>query len=354
MANSPGHIELERSLDSITVGRRHRTDLGDLDAMIESIRREGLLQPITITPEGALVCGARRLSALQALGIKTVNVWVRSGITDRLGQLLAEQDDNALHKPLTPTEQATLYRELKTVMAEDAARRQVDSRFVAGGHNPRVDGGAKLAPPSESAGKARAQAALMVTGRNAYTTLERVGRLQDLAGDASQPEHVRAAASAELERIDAGAGVYSAFQRVNAEATLTELEQLAVNPDASPAEQAHARAEAARVRAEEPTVRAADLERLAADALARVRASGKKPRGKTPLVLPGGWERRTLRAFVLTWTDLIEWWEHFDVEEIAAGLTDEQWEQFTATVAGTVAFAEAIEVARQDSSRRTA
>ena len=41
-ASSPGHIELERSLDSIVVGTRHRTDLGDIDALMESISRVGL------------------------------------------------------------------------------------------------------------------------------------------------------------------------------------------------------------------------------------------------------------------------------------------------------------------------
>ena len=108
MSERNGFIELERTVDSITIGTRHRTDYGDLAQLIASIKRDGLLQPVTITPDGVLVCGARRLSAIKQLGWRTVNVWVRSGITDRLGALLAEQDDNLLHKPLTPTEQATL------------------------------------------------------------------------------------------------------------------------------------------------------------------------------------------------------------------------------------------------------
>ena len=107
-----GHIELERAVDSIWAGRRHREDYGDLDSLVESIARDGLLQPITVTPDGMLICGARRLAAIRRLGWKTVNVWVRSGISTTLGQLLAEQDDNLLHKPLTRTEEATLYAEL--------------------------------------------------------------------------------------------------------------------------------------------------------------------------------------------------------------------------------------------------
>jgi hypothetical protein len=51
-------------------------------------------------------------------------VWVRSDVSDRLGHLLAEQDDNAEHKPLTQVEAAGLYRELTQLMREDAERRQ--------------------------------------------------------------------------------------------------------------------------------------------------------------------------------------------------------------------------------------
>ena len=129
MSFDPGHIELEWTVESIRVGRRHRTELGDIDELAASIERDGLLQPITVTPDGVLVCGARRLAAIKRLGEKKVNVWVRSGLSDRLGQLLAEQDDNMLHKPLTQREAAALYRELKQVMAEDAARRKVSTQF---------------------------------------------------------------------------------------------------------------------------------------------------------------------------------------------------------------------------------
>src|SRR5690625_1566525 len=124
MSAPAGFIELERTAASSQVGRRRRTELGDIDDLAASIDRDGLLQPITITPAGVLVCGARRLTAIRQLGWKTVNVWVRSGISDRLGHLLAEQDDNVLHTPLPQTEAAALCRELKVLMADDATHRQ--------------------------------------------------------------------------------------------------------------------------------------------------------------------------------------------------------------------------------------
>ena len=73
-----GHIELERQIDSITVGVRHRRDLGDMSALMRSIEEVGLLQPITVTPDGVLVCGLRRLEAMRRLGKRTLSVWVRS------------------------------------------------------------------------------------------------------------------------------------------------------------------------------------------------------------------------------------------------------------------------------------
>src|SRR6478609_9222110 len=214
---SRGHIELERSIDSITVGSRHRVDLGDVDTLAASIQRQGLLQPITVTPEGVLICGARRLAALRWLGVRKINVWVRAGVTDRLAQVLAEQDDDMLHKALTPTEAASLYQELKTLLAEDAARRQELSRFARTQENPRSDGAATVAAPSTVKGDARAQAAQLVTGRSSYTTLERIGDLQTLASDPTIDAAIRKRAQEELAQIDDGASVASAHHRLNAE-----------------------------------------------------------------------------------------------------------------------------------------
>lgn len=374
MSSGPGHIELERALDSIRVGRRHRTELGDIDGLAESIQREGVLQPVTITPDGVLVCGLRRLSAMRLLGWKRANVWVRAGITDRLGELLAEQDDNAQHKPLTLTEQATLYRELKSLMAEDAARRQQASRFQAGAANPRSDGAATVAAPSTDpvlagraltgsaltgSGDSRAQAALMITGRNSYTSLERIGELQRLAADTTQPALVRERATAELDRIDAGGSITAAHQRTRTELSLTELDQLAADTTAPEAIRVRATQDAAELRAVEAQTRAAELERLAADALARVRADknggtkrGERTRPATAPAVPAG--VMTVRAFVLTWDELSLWWERADPTVVGPALTEEQWHRFEQTVAGTVAFADAAGHARHDTELRTA
>lgn len=317
MSAREGSIELERSVDSIRVGRRHRTDLGDIDALATSIARDGLLQPITITLDNVLVCGARRLAAIKQLGWRTVNVWVRSGISDRLGHLLAEQDDNVLHKPLTQLEAAALYRELKQVMAEDAARRQAATRFSAQ-QQPGDDGSGNFPAPSDQ-GRASEQAARMIPGAASYKTLDKISYLQHIAEDPAQPDDLRQQAASALERIDDGNSVDPLYRDIREQA------------------------EAAR------GDRDADLHQLAADALARIKAT--TPKKRTPRSTPAGQGdgepvRYPVRAFVLTWRELAEWWTHYDLDQLAAELTDEQIDSFLATAEGTGRFGMQLRAAR--------
>lgn len=320
MTAATGHIELDRTVESIQVGRRHRRDLGDLDALAASIERDGLLQPITITPDGLLVCGVRRLAAIRQLGWRTVNVWVRSSISDRLGHLLAEQDDNQLHKTLSPLEAAGLYREIKELMAEDAARRDAATQFSTE-NQPRWNGGGNFPPPLTPPGKVREQAAAMIPGAPSYTTMDKIGYLQHLATNPDAPEPLRAEAQAGLVQIEAGGPVDPVYQRIR------DIHQAA--------DDAH-------------------LHDLAEQALARVDAQtkeqkGKKKRAKKPTpaapVVPDA--RYAVRAFVLTWTELDSWWLHYDLDELAAQLTDGQAEAFYATAEGTRQFATDLQAARQ-------
>ena len=131
MPEQNGHIDLERKIDSITIGVRHRQDLGDLAALAASMDTLGMLQPITITPDGLLVCGRRRLEAARQLGWPTIKVWVRSGISGELTYLLAQQHENSMRKPLSPLEAESLFREIQNLQREEARLRQEATRFGA-------------------------------------------------------------------------------------------------------------------------------------------------------------------------------------------------------------------------------
>ncbi|WP_341998872.1 ParB N-terminal domain-containing protein [Microbacterium sp. LWH7-1.2] len=329
-----GHIELERSITSIVVGNRHRHEYGDIDELAASITRDGLLQPVTVTPEGVLVCGARRLEALKRLGEKTIKVWVRSGISDRLAELLAEQAENVLHKPLTPTEAATLYTELKSYIAEDALRRQTATQFSRGDDFAGNYGGATVAPPQFKPGKSRTQAAKMVTGKASYTTLERIAELQRLVNSPTTDPELRERAHDELQLIDQGGSVTASHARIREfldPEPPRAFEDFEAPEDFEPPD---------------------ELEQLANAALARVKEAKRK--GRRPKARSASVHVFPVRAFVRVWEDLDLWWTHFDVTAVATELSDEQLIQFEETLASTVAFFAALREARAQARREIA
>jgi ParB family chromosome partitioning protein len=315
-----GHVELDWAVDGIRTGPRVRQELGDLATLVESIATYGLLQPITISPDGLLLCGARRLAAVRQLGLRTVNVWIRNGISSRLHRLIAEQVENTLRQPLLPTEAAALYREMKQVLAEDAARRQEATRFGApasddpsSADSGAVSGAAKLAAPRGS-GDTRRQAARQVTGGNSYSTLERVGEVQRAADDQTLPDEVRALAKEALTGMDRDGKVNGYYQQV----------RNAV---------AHARQQ--------------QLEALADEAIARATSANPAPaQPASPGTTPRGPRRLRVRAFLLTWNELDGWTDQYDPAEIGPALTTSQWETFTRTVDATLAFLDQARTAR--------
>lgn len=318
MNTATGFIELERAVSSIRVGQRHRKELGDLDALAASIGRDGLLQPITITPDGLLVCGARRLAAVRRLGWQTVNVWVRSAISSRLAHLLAEQDDNVLHKPLTALEAEALYREIKQPLAEDASRRQSASRFSAG-HQPGPDGAPKFGAPSQSMGRVSKQAAGMIPGAPSDTTLEKISYLRDAADNPQLPEDLRQQARDGLTEIEADAPIHPIYQSVR-----SAVDAATVDRDAQ-------------------------LHLLADQALARVKDAPKKPKPsarRSPAPA-----RYAVRAFILTWGELDHWWDRYDLDALARELSQEQVEAFYATAEGTALAARKLRTLRDRQPR---
>jgi ParB family transcriptional regulator, chromosome partitioning protein len=325
MSESTARIDLERNVDSITIGVRHRRDLGDLVGLMESIKRVGLLQPITVSPDGVLICGRRRLEAVKQLGMRTVRVWVRTGLSDTLTSLLAERDENTLRLPLSPIEAASMYRELKQLMAEDAARRQEASRFGAADRGG-ADGAADSPEPFRNRGNTRHQAAELVTQQASYSRLEHVSWIEEVAVDETQPERIRELAARELATIRETGKVDASYQRVKAAIELLKL--VPTSPEAD-----RARNEEMETLANEALVRArAERNRRAAEN--KVKRASRNP---TP---------HTLRYFVLTWRDLDGWWHHYDPRQVGIELRDADWEVFERIATQTAAFADAAREAR--------
>ena len=340
--SAEGLLRLDVAVDSIIVGDRHRQDLGDIDELAASIERFGLLQPITVTPDMVLVCGYRRLVAIQRLGWTTTRPWVRRGISDRLQAVLAERDEEQLRKPLDDIEAANLYREIKELLAEDAARRQAAARFTNStpttpgddthavelddGNNMDIDGGAKLAPPRDLRERTRAQAARMVTGKASYSRLDRIAALTDLADDATQPDRIRVMATDALDQVRAGASVFPLYDQVKAEFAATDPRAQAVEPVSQD---------------EVAEVVAAAVQRLTQPAQETSRTGDGTPGSSQPVR-----RRHSLRAWALLWLGMDGWWEHYDPADVGAGADEADWAVFENVLDQTSRFAAAARAAR--------
>jgi ParB family chromosome partitioning protein len=107
----------------------HRQDLGDMDALVDSIRAVGLLHPLVVTPDLRLVAGRRRLLALLTLQRDTAPVYVVEGLDSALAFLRAERDENTCRKDFTPSEAVAIGKELEKLERHEARARQLAARI---------------------------------------------------------------------------------------------------------------------------------------------------------------------------------------------------------------------------------
>jgi len=317
-----GHIELERSINSIVIGERHRRDAGDLTPLMDSMKRVGLLQPVTITPDGYLICGYRRLEAAKRLGWSILRVWVRSGISDEMTRLLAERDENATHKPLSMMEATALYKEMKALLQEDADRRQKASLFGAQkDESVGQDGALDSSAPWGTPGRVDRQAAELVTGKASQTRLEQILEMERIASNRELPKDLRQVAEDELATIRNGGAVDPGYQKVRAAQRLAELMK--------PGEDTDVEQELDE-----------SLKQTAADRRRRIKENRLRREAEAANM------KRSTRSFVLKWTELDGWSKKYDVEQIAGEIKAEDWALFLRVIDETKAFAEAVSLAR--------
>ncbi|HTQ79275.1 MAG TPA: ParB/RepB/Spo0J family partition protein [Thermoanaerobaculia bacterium] len=95
---------------------RSRFDDSGLDELADSIRAQGIVQPLVVTPEGdgsySIVAGERRFRAAQRAGLTEVPVVVREGLDDR-SRLELALVENLQRADLNPLEEAEAYQTLQ-------------------------------------------------------------------------------------------------------------------------------------------------------------------------------------------------------------------------------------------------
>ena len=93
-----------------------------------------------------------------------------------------------------------------------------------------------------------------------------------------------------------------------------------------------------------------ELARLAREALERVKgesgSAGPKRTDLTRNQRPTS-HYRSVRSYILTWTELDGWTETYDVDALAVELTDADWERFDRVVTATIAFRDQLTAARR-------
>ena len=105
---------------SIKVANRIRKEFGDISSLANDIKENGLLNPVTLTPDGKLLAGERRLRAVQELGWQTVDARVVEN-PDDLQALKIEITENENRKEFTFSEKMA-YAKLLHDMYDARAR----------------------------------------------------------------------------------------------------------------------------------------------------------------------------------------------------------------------------------------
>lgn len=121
-------------ISDITLGERHRRDLGDLSSLKESIREIGLLHPVVVRPDGRLIAGERRLAACKALGWTDIPA-TEVALDDVLRGELAE---NTERKDFLPSEIEAIRRAMLPKETQAAAARETLGKVSPGSDTGRV------------------------------------------------------------------------------------------------------------------------------------------------------------------------------------------------------------------------
>ncbi len=118
----PKRYTVNAPIAKIRVPANRLRDLQDYSGLAASMKRIGLLAPITITEAGILVSGRHRLEAAKALGWRTIPAFVVED--DELENRLVEIDENLRRHDLTVYEQAKHAEERERVLEALGARAQ--------------------------------------------------------------------------------------------------------------------------------------------------------------------------------------------------------------------------------------
>jgi ParB family chromosome partitioning protein len=128
-------------IDQILVGRNRRPIKGDkVNELKESIKANGLLNPITVDQKLNLIAGLHRLTACKLLGLDAIDCNI---VTYQYAEQarLAEIDENLIRNELEPLERSELWLERDQILERMGLRAKV------GDNQHTYKGGEMISPP---------------------------------------------------------------------------------------------------------------------------------------------------------------------------------------------------------------
>ena len=192
-------------IDWVQVASRHRKDLRDLTGLINSIEDVGVINPITVTPDGRLIAGQRRLEACRKLGWDSIPARVVDNLDDAAGRLRAERDENTEREPMRHSELVSLGLALEELeRPRAAARKRV-------GRPPKTHVPENMSSDEPTGATAEVVADALGISRSTY---DRAKHVVAAANDPTLTEPERRVAQDALADMDATGVVQPNYDRV--------------------------------------------------------------------------------------------------------------------------------------------
>ncbi|AAX91353.1 ParB-like partition nuclease [Staphylococcus phage EW] len=111
-------------INKVKIGKRIRTDYGDIQSLADDIEDRGLINPPVVTPDYELIAGERRLRAMKKLDYKQIEVRVMS-VEDAEHKLKLEISENEERKEFTYSEKMDYAKQLERIEAKKARERKL-------------------------------------------------------------------------------------------------------------------------------------------------------------------------------------------------------------------------------------
>ncbi|MCL2127213.1 MAG: ParB N-terminal domain-containing protein [Treponema sp.] len=113
-------------INDIKVRKRIRKEMGDMEALAESMKRYGQISPIVISGKNELIAGGRRLEAAKSLGWRTINAVISNSSTE-LARLELEVEENVQRHDFNREETAEAARQLYRMRNPGIFRRLINA-----------------------------------------------------------------------------------------------------------------------------------------------------------------------------------------------------------------------------------